>query len=55
MKLPNDFIIELEGYNYPMFKGLFDALSDTQPSVSIRYNIAKNNSVIEQDKQVKWC
>lgn len=55
MKLPKDFITELEGYNYPMFKGLFGALSDTQPSVSIRYNIAKNNSVIEHDKQVKWC
>lgn len=54
MKLPNDFISEIEGYNAPIFNGLFDALSNTMPSVSVRYNRRKND-VLKIENPIKWC
>lgn len=54
MKLPNDFIFEIEGYDTPIFNGLFDALSNTLPSVSVRYNRRKNEE-LKIDNPIKWC
>ena len=54
MKLPNDFISEIEGYNAPIFSGLFESLSNTLPSVSVRFNRHKNGE-LNIDSPIKWC
>ena len=54
MELPKDFIVEIEKYNSTIFEGLFDALSNTQPSVSIRFNRYKYGKA-SGDNLVQWC
>ena len=53
--LPKAFIEELNGYNSAIFDGLFEALTSTQPSVSIRVNNHKKVSLPLSMSRVKWC
>ncbi len=54
MKLPDGFVKEIESYNSPLLENLIDSLT-TEPSVSVRCNIAKNILPPDGSSLVKWC
>lgn len=57
MQLPDKFIQMLEGLG-PAAEGLADALSNTQPEVSVRLNTAKNEATptfCTDAERVPWC
>lgn len=55
MKLPEDFIKELTGYESPLLDGLEEALTLTAPSVSVRTNKGKKLSPPLCADKVSWC
>lgn len=55
MNLPESFIKEINSYNSTLLDGLVEALSTTQPSVSVRANRYKNIDVPTDASKVKWC
>lgn len=55
MNLPESFIKEINSYNSTLLDGLVEALSATQPSVSVRANRYKNIDVPTDASKVKWC
>lgn len=55
MTLPQSFIDEINSYNVGCMSGLIQALTDTQPSVSVRVNRTKGIRVPAGADCVAWC
>lgn len=55
MKLPKEFVEEIESYGAECLSGLTDALASTEPEVSVRVNEAKGAKVPEDAERVAWC
>lgn len=54
MTLPQSFIQEIESYGFPRFSGLADALANTAPEVSVRFNPTKNSAGLPLADMVPW-
>ena len=55
MSLPEEFIKEIESYDSEYLAGLVDALSSTDPEISVRVNPHKGVSVPDNVEKVAWC
>ncbi|MDE5554562.1 MAG: rRNA cytosine-C5-methyltransferase [Muribaculaceae bacterium] len=55
MKLPEEFIAEIESYGAACLAGVADALASTEPEVSVRVNEAKGAKVPKDAEKVAWC
>lgn len=55
MNIPQGFIDEIKSYESPHFDGLIEALSETDPSVSVRANSGKGIVVPDGADLVPWC
>ena len=55
MKLPKEFVEELESYGAECLSGLAEALMSTEPEISVRVNEAKGAKVPEDAEKVAWC
>lgn len=55
MKLPEEFIKEIESYGAEYLSTLAETLASTEPEVSIRLNPAKGASMARPAEKVAWC
>lgn len=55
MKLPEDFIKQIESYQSESLSGLLESLEHTDASVSVRCNNLKGMMPPAQAKSVPWC